>query len=147
LNALAITEGRAYEFYHAWADRTDDAELASVMRLVALREIEHAWALKKRISELGYEFEDGPCPLCDEWLALFSSDATDLEKFHGFGFDDPDNLPADDFADLFNDLTLDPQTGGLLGRYVAEERDSAMMFLRVYARLVRAAAPGATATG
>jgi rubrerythrin len=143
LNDLAITEGRAYDFYLAWADKSDDVELQKVMRYVAVREIEHAWALKKRIQELGYEFVDGPCALCDEWHALFASDASDIEKFRGFGFDDPETLPKDDFADIFNDLTLDPETGALLGRYVAEERDSATMFLRVYQRMVREEASAA----
>lgn len=139
LNQLAITEGRAHDFYLAWAEKTTDSELERVMRFVAVREMEHSWAFKKRIVELGFEFEDGPCPQCDEWLELFSSDATDLEKFHGFGFRDTDKFPADDFADLFDDLTLDPETGAVLGRYVAEERDSATMFLRAYARLKAAA--------
>jgi rubrerythrin len=136
LNAIAITEGRARDFYLAWAETSPDPELQEVMRFVAVREIEHHWAFRKRIRELGYEFVDGPCKLCDEWHALFASDATDIEKFRGFGFDSPDTLPKDDFADFFNDLTLDPETGALLGRYVAEERDSATMFLHVYRRIV-----------
>lgn len=136
LNALAITEGRARDFYLAWAETSPDPELQEVMRFVAVREIEHHWAFRKRIRELGYEFVDGPCKLCDEWHALFASDASDIEKFRGFGFDSPDALPKDDFADFFNDLTLDPETGALLGRYVAEERDSATMFLHVYRRML-----------
>lgn len=143
LNQLAITEGRAYDFYLAWAAASSDQELREVMKFVAIREIEHSWALKKRIRELGYEFEDGPCALCDEWHALFASNASDIEKFRGFGFRSPDELPLDDFADLFDDITLDRETGALLGRFVAEERDSATMFLRVYQRLMREAAADA----
>jgi hypothetical protein len=139
LNAIALLEKRAYEFYLAWADSTCDPELESVMRQVALREIEHAYAFQKRISELGYDYQDGPHPQADAWLALFRSNATDLEKFRGFGFKDLDRLPQDDFADLFKDTTLDRETGALLGRYIAEERDSANMFLRVYARIARQA--------
>jgi hypothetical protein len=136
LNAIAITEGRARDFYLAWAETSRDPELQEVMRFVAVREIEHHWAFRKRIRELGYDFVDGPCKLCDEWHALFASDASDIEKFRGFGFDSPDVLPKDDFADFFDDLTLDPETGALLGRYVAEERDSATMFLHVYRRML-----------
>lgn len=110
LNQLAITEGRAHGFYLAWAERTTDPELERVMRIVTVREMEHSWVLKKRIAELGFEFEDGPCPQCDEWLELFSSHATDLEKFHGFGFRDTDKFPADDFADLLDNLTRAPET-------------------------------------
>ena len=137
LNAIALIEKRAHEFYLAWADRTSDPELARVMRFVALREIEHTFAFQKRICELGYEFKESPHPQCDEWLRLFRSNASDLEKFRGFGFKDPERAPQDDFADLFKDRTLDPQTGALLGRYIAEERDSANMFLKVYARMVK----------
>jgi hypothetical protein len=140
LNSIALTEKRAHEFYLAWADSTADAELESVMRLVALREIEHAYAFQKRISELGYEYQDGPHPQADAWLELFRSNVSDLEKFRGFGFQDPQRLPQDDFADLFNDTTLDRETGALLGRYIAEERDSANLFLRVYARMMKEAA-------
>jgi hypothetical protein len=140
LNAIALLEMRAHEFYLAWADSTSDAELESVMRAVALREIEHAYAFQKRISELGYKFQDGPHAMADEWLKLFKSDASDLEKFRGFGFKDPKRMPNDDFADLFKDTTLDRETGALLGRYIAEERDSANMFLKVYARMVKEAA-------
>lgn len=136
LNNIAIVEGRAHDFYLAWAKSSGDSELQEVMRFVAIREIEHCWAFKKRIRELGYEFVDGPCKLCDEWHALFESDASDLDKFRGFGFASPEALPKDDFADLFDDLTLDPETGALLGRYVAEERDSATMFLNVYRRML-----------
>lgn len=137
LNAIALTEKRAHEFYLAWADKTEDPELEHVMRVVALRELEHSLAFQKRIMELGYEFHDGPHEQCDEWLALFSSDASDLEKFHGFGFKDPTRLPDDDFPDVFKNTTIDSQTGALLGRYIAEERESANMFLKVYARLTR----------
>src|SRR5205085_8813349 len=73
---------------------------------------------------------------CDEWLELFRSDASDLEKFRGFGFSDPDHLPKDNFHELFLDDTLDSATGALLGRYIAEERESATMFLKVYAKLL-----------
>jgi hypothetical protein len=137
LNAIALIEKRAYEFYLAWADSTPDSELASVMRLVALREIEHAYAFQKRICELGYEYKDGPHPQADEWLTLFRSGVSDLEKFRGFGFKDPKRMPDDNFADLFKDTTLDRETGALLGRYIAEERDSANRFLMVYARMVK----------
>lgn len=139
LNQIALTEYRAYEFYLAWARATIDEELERVMRIVAVRELEHASAFQQRIRELGFIPIDGPHdfgPQCDEWLALFSSDASDLDKFLGFGFRDPDTLPQDNFHELFLDTTLDSATGALLGRYIAEERESANMFLKVYARML-----------
>ena len=141
LNQIAMTEYRAYEFYLAWARSTDNPEVERVMRVVALRELEHAAAIQQRIYELGYLPVDGPHdfgPQCDEWLTLFRSGASDLEKFRGFGFSDPHALPRDNFHEIFLDDTLDAKTGALLGRYVAEERESATMFLHVYADLLSA---------
>lgn len=139
LNQVALTEFRANGFYLAWARATNDAELEHVMRLVAVRELEHAAAFQQRIRDLGYLPIDGPHdfgPQCDAWLKLFSSGASDLEKFRGFGFSDPEQLPADNFHEFFLDPTLDAETGALLGRYIAEERESATMFLKVYARML-----------
>ena len=141
LNQIALTEYRAYEFYLAWARATNDPEVERVMRVVAMRELEHAAAFQQRIHDLGYTPVDGPHdfgPQCDEWLELFKSDVSDLDKFRGFGFSDPERLPRDNFHDYFLDDTLDSATGALLGRYIAEERESAMMFLRVYAKLLAA---------
>ena len=139
LNQIALTEYRAHGFYLAWARSTDDEDVERVMRIVALRELEHASAIQNRIFELGHLPVDGPHDFgaqCDEWLALFASDASDLDKFLGFGFKDPDRLPRDNFHEIFLDDTLDSATGALLGRYIAEERESATMFLKVYAKLL-----------
>lgn len=139
LNQIALTEYRACEFYLAWARATRDPDVEHVMRVVALRELEHASAIQQRIFELGHLPIDGPHDFggqCDEWLELFRSEASDLEKFRGFGFSDPDHLPKDNFHEIFLDDTIDSETGALLGRYIAEERESAMMFLKVYATLV-----------
>ncbi len=140
LNQIALTEFRAHEFYLAWARATPNRDVEHVMRVVAIRELEHAAAFQQRIYALGFLPVDGPHdfgPQCDEWLRLFKSDSSDLEKFRGFGFSDPDKLPQDNFHDFFQDTTLDSETGALLGRYVAEERESANMFLRVYADLLK----------
>jgi len=37
---------------------------------------------------------------------------------------------------MFNDKTIDPITGGLLGRYIAEERDSTRLLAAEYDRLL-----------
>ena len=36
---------------------------------------------------------------------------------------------------MFDDTTIDPQTGALLGRFIAEERDSLRMFQACYQAL------------
>lgn len=142
LNQIAMTELRAHEFYLAWARATSNPNVEQVMRIVAIRELEHASAFQSRIHELGFLPIDGPHefgPQCDEWLALFQSEAPDIEKFRGFGFTTADELPRDNFHEFFLDTTLDAKTGALLGRYIAEERESATMFLHVYAKLLEQA--------
>ena len=57
---------------------------------------------------------------------------SDLEKFEKMGLANDDA----DFAALFNDATIDPRTGELLGRYIAEERDTLRMFKCCYEQLV-----------
>ena len=49
---------------------------------------------------------------------------------------------------MFNDHSIDIQTGALLGRYIAEERDSGRMFQDCYSQLCAAEANGhATSNG
>ena len=127
LNTIAVNEKKGEIFLSAWADSTDDKDLEAVLRFVAIREGEHAWAFTKRMCELGYPVEE------DEAFQVFSdfdglmdcvcSDASDAEKVaHINGTLGGDG--NDPFARLFEDTSIDPDTGALLGRYIAEERDS-----------------------
>ena len=66
-------------------------------------------------------------PGFEERLAVASSrDKTDLEKLEAVGLLDycPDPGEPDIFDNFFRDHTIDIQTGELLGRYIAEERDT-----------------------
>ena len=64
------------------------------------------------------------------------ADGRDAEKVpmwtggNGGGEDAPDP-----FAGFFNDTTIDPETGALLGRYIAEERDSGRRLKAQYDRV------------
>ena len=54
-----------------------------------------------------------------------STKLSDREKFEQLGLGRaPTNGKSDIFDRFFENKDLDPQTGGLLGRYVAEERDT-----------------------
>ena len=65
-----------------------------------------------------------------------STTLTDREKFEKLGFGQPtDPAQADQFATMFADKNIDIQTGALLGRYIAEERDSGRLFQACYAQL------------
>ncbi len=137
LNAISIAETAAEPLFLAWADKTKDEQLAETLRFVGMREGEHGKAFAKRMLELGFEVREPAEPGPDaEKMAIASSRKSDLRKFEelGFGRGVPDN---DVFDPMFNDKTIDPITGGLLGRYIAEERDSGRRLAAEYERLKR----------
>ena len=150
LNAIALAEGNAHKYLSAWANTTNNPEVEKVVRTIALREAEHSLAFEKRLCELGYAVTDQPDPeLGNEVFSaaatnlqakmkMFSSDASDLEKFEYLGYK-PGECPPDPFGKLFEDTTIDIQTGTLLGRYIAEERDSGRMLEACYQELCRSA--------
>lgn len=135
LNTIAVNEKKGELFLSAWADTTSDRDLAAVLRFVAVREGEHAWAFSKRICELGYEVkEDEAYQVFKDFDGLMDcvcSDASDADKVaHVNGTLGGDG--RDPFGRLFEDTNIDPQTGALLGRYIAEERDSGRRLRTAY---------------
>ncbi|MDG2333727.1 MAG: hypothetical protein P8Q97_05820 [Myxococcota bacterium] len=138
LNSIAVNEGKGEALLNAWADATHDSALEQALRFVAIREGEHHWAFAKRMCELGHSVCEETAFLVfkdfDELLAFVSSDASDAEKIaradNGDGGEGPDV-----FSSFFNDTTIDPQTGELLGRYIAEERDSGRRLKAEYDRI------------
>ena len=136
LNALAVGETAAEPFFLAWADTTKDKRLAKTLRFVAMREGEHGKAFAKRMLELGYEVRwpqtDGP----SKEVQVAGSNKTDLQKFRALKLGKPSGA-TDVFDTMFADKTIDPITGGLLGRYIAEERDSVRLVAAEYDRLLK----------
>ena len=147
LNSIAVNERKGETLLNAWADATNDPELEGALRFVAIREGEHAAAFAKRMCELGY-------PVCeetayqvfksfDELCAFVSSGASDAEKVARLRGDDKGER-KDPFRKFFKDTTIDPQTGALLGRFIAEERDSGRRLNAQYDRVCGAASSGDT---
>ena len=135
LNAIAVGEGRAYTLLDAWAKATPDAAVAAVLNLVAIREREHAAAFTKRLCELGFGIKVAPRGDFDVKLEFVRSDAGDRDKFEsvlGYG---KTERPDDPLAAVFSDQSIDVQTGELLGRYIAEERDSERRLRECYSSL------------
>ena len=99
------------------------------MTTVATREHEHSLAFAKRIDELGFELEVGDVLDFTKQMEIVTSDCSDYEKAEALGLFERkvDTGERDIFAGLFDDKTIDIQTGALLGRYIAEERDSGRM--------------------
>jgi hypothetical protein len=73
-----------------------------------------------------------------EHQELAQSDAGDRKKFEvilGDGANSGAVAEDDQFGKLFDDESIDPQTGALLGRFVAEERDSGRRLKAAYQQL------------
>jgi hypothetical protein len=137
LNAVSVAETDAGVYLSAWAAVTPSKDVKAVINTIALRETEHGLAFAKRIDELGYDVVPKVDPKNAERLAVAGSTAlSDKEKFEALGLGRrPTNGTSDVFDKFFENKDLDPVTGGLLGRYVAEERDSGRKFAECYGLL------------
>ncbi len=129
LNAIAVAETDAERYLLGWANVSDNPEVAAALRFVAMREGEHGKAFAKRMLELGYEVRWPSTVDSDAKFAMACSTLSDHEKFKVFGLGRKPGGP-DVFDGMFQNKDLDPVTGGLLGRYIAEERDSGRILRR-----------------
>ena len=147
LNAISVAETDAGCYLDQWASVTPSDDVRAVIRTIALRETEHGLAFAKRIDELGYVVQPRVDPKNAERMAIAASTSlSDKEKFEALGLGrSPQNGTSDVFDNFFENKDLDPQTGGLLGRYVAEERDTGRKFAACYAALTAPKAKKSTA--
>jgi hypothetical protein len=143
LNAIAVAETRAHTYLTAWAEVTASDDVRGVLLKVAAREGEHGMSFARRINELGYNVRCSDDGSTDQALALVRSDCSDLEKMEALKLHRLDRGDKPDiFDDFFKDHTIDIETGALLGRYIAEERDSARVLRHCHELLKQAASPG-----
>lgn len=140
LNAIALAESSAGVYLCAWADATDDADLACTLRFVAARETSHGEVFCRRLNELGFDLKPKHDPATEKRLAkLANPRVADIDKLPSKG-----DEPGDPFADIKTQLAdgaFDPMTANLLGWYIAEEYDSGARLREAYA-CVRAKANG-----
>jgi len=138
LNAVAVAELGGESLFKAWAAVTPNEDVRALLQTVALREAEHARSFAKRIDELGYSVLSKDDPGLPERIATAKSKKlTDREKFEKFGLTYR-RKGADIFTRFFNDMTIDIQTGELLGRYISEERDTGRRLKACYDGLLAA---------
>ena len=136
LNAIAVAETQAHEYLQAWIAVTPSADVCAVLRTVAAREGEHGMAFAKRINELGFEVREKDDERRGRALEIAGSDRSDLEKMEALGLGRLDRgAEPDIFDDFFKDHTIDIRTGELLGRYIAEERDTGRLLRSCYEQL------------
>src|ERR1700750_1033906 len=81
LNDVSLGESAAGVYLEAWANATDDEELAEALRFVAARESSHGEVFCRRIAELGFELEAKPDPESAKRLARYANPkVSDFEK-------------------------------------------------------------------
>ena len=134
LNAISLAESEAGVYLEAWANATDDAELADTLRLVAARETSHGELFCRRLCELGYELRPKTDPKAAARLARYANPKiSDCEKVG------PERAEAGDtFADIRAGIAAgvyDPMTCNMLQWYINEEGDSGRRLRDVYAKV------------
>ncbi|MCH7741755.1 MAG: hypothetical protein IIB71_03715 [Proteobacteria bacterium] len=132
LNAIVNGERRGFEFLDAWATKTKNTDLAGKLKTVALREAEHAASFEKRMCELGYSLKEKEDPKFKKTMEIVSSSLDDAAKFEKLGVGQPEQEGEDKLLQLLADKSIDPQTAALLGRFIAEERDSGRILREAY---------------
>ena len=137
LNAIALAETRAHCYLNAWKDVTPDPQVRAILSTVAHREGEHGMSFAKRINELGFEVREKEDPEFERKLEIARSNRSDCEKMELLGLGRPDP-ERDVFDSFFNDHSIDIRTGELLGRYIAEERDSTRLLCQCRTQLLAA---------
>ena len=146
LNAVANAEADAHAYLVEWAAVTPRPDVRGVLLKVAAREGEHAASFTRRINELGYELRRKDNGQSAKTIELVRrTDCSDLDKMRTLRLGSLDTgNEADIFDDFFKDHTIDIQTGELLGRYIAEERDTGRLLRHCY-ELLESEANGAAA--
>jgi ferritin len=146
LNAISLAESEAGVYLEAWANATDDEDLAACLRLVAARETSHGETFCRRIAELGYELQPKSDPAAAGRLAKYANPkVTDLEKIGPERTDT--NAVTDFFADAEKKIAdgyYDEMTCNMMQWYINEERSSGKILSEAYAK-VRARNGGAKA--
>ncbi len=142
LNSIAVGEADGEELFCAWATATPRADVRATLEAVMMREGEHAKSFAKRINELGFSVRETAAPNHAARMDVArSTTLSDCEKFEQLSIGvKPQG--TDVFARFMDDLTIDIGTGQLMGRYIAEERDSNRM-LQACRAAVSAEAGGA----
>jgi hypothetical protein len=133
LNAISLAETEAGVYLEAWANATDDTDLAGTLRLVAARETSHGEVFCRRVCELGYELRPKTDPKSASRLARYANPKiSDCEKVG------PEREAGDTFVDIRQNIAAgayDAMTCNLLQWYIAEEDDTGRKLREAYAKV------------
>ena len=135
LNAISLAESHAGVYLRAWADATDDEELACTLRLVAARETSHGELFCRRLCELGYELRQKPDPEAAERIARYANPKiSDVDKI-GRSRGEIEKDPFGEIEQKLKEDFYDPMTANMLGWYICEERDSGRRLREAYGKV------------
>ena len=135
LNAISLAETEAGHYLTAWANATDDEELACTLRLVAARETSHGDLFCRRLSELGFDLRQKVDPKAAARLARYANPKiSDCEKV-GPEREDTGAEPFGDIRKAIADGVYDEMTCNMLQWYINEEIDSGRRLNKVYAKV------------
>ena len=135
LNAISLAETEAGHYLTAWANATDDEELASTLRFVAARETSHGELFCRRLCELGYDLLPKADPKAAARLARYANPKiSDCEKV-GPEREDTGAEPFGDIRKAIADGVYDEMTCNMLQWYINEELDSGRRLNAVYAKV------------
>ena len=134
LNAISLAESEAGVYLEAWANATDDEDLACCLRLVAAREASHGETFCRRIAELGFDLQPKQDSGAAARLAKYANPKiSDLEKI---GPERQDSQVGDFFADAEKKIAegyYDEMTCNMMQWYINEEKDSGRRLREAYA--------------
>jgi hypothetical protein len=134
LNAISLGETEAGVYLEAWANASDDEDLACTLRFVAARETSHGELFCRRLAELGYDLRQKPDPKAAGRLARYANPKiSDCEKV---GPEREETGEA--FADIrkaIADGVYDEMTCNMLQWYINEEVDSGRRLRDAYAKV------------
>jgi len=137
LNAISLAESEAGVYLEAWANATDDEDLALCLRTVAARESSHGETFCRRIAELGFELQPKNDPEAAARLAKYANPKiSDLEKIGPERTDT--NAVTDFFADAEKKIAdghYDEMTCNMMQWYINEERNSGKILRDAYAKV------------
>lgn len=139
LNSIAVGEARGFKIFNTWLNSCEDPVLGRVLKQVALREREHAAVFSKRLNELGFDVlaRTDTSEKFEKRLRQARKNSSDLKKFRKLLKFHKTSKSNDPLAGIFDDTSLDIETATLLGRFIAEERDSNRALREQYLRLCR----------
>jgi ferritin len=134
LNAISLGESEAGVYLEAWANATDDEELAGCLRFVAARETSHGELFCRRLAELGYDLRQKPDPKAAARLARYANPKiSDCEKVGPER--EETGEPFADIRKAMADGVYDEMTCNMLQWYINEEIDSGRRLRDVYAKV------------